>query len=113
MTNPDIYDTTRRALNGVDTEDSRHHAVLAIFEDASLVSRLDDHYQLLVALSENPALAESLHRARYYDDAPLVQRTEALKIGQMVLELFNAAADKFITERVEHLGLPGDRGGAA
>jgi hypothetical protein len=101
----DIHDITRRALNGIDSEDSRHQAVLELFKTPERLERLEEYDQALLSLVQNPVVADALHRARYYDNVPLVQRTSALKIGEIVIELLNACADKFVADQVEHWGL--------
>lgn len=103
-----INEITRRALNGASNESNRHDAVLELFKTPERVERLEEYSQLLLSLVENPALADSLHRARYHYDSPLVQRTEALKIGQIVIELFNAGAEKFVQDQIDHWGLTDD-----
>lgn len=101
----DIQDIVRRKLNGADTPEGREEAVLALFADPKVLARFEAWDEVLAGLLCNERLSFSLHRARYHDTAPLVRRTEALAIGNMVIDLFNAAAEEFVQAQVEHWGL--------
>lgn len=108
----DLCEIVRRALNGADTAEGRHQAALALFSSPETVARFEAWDEVLTGLLCRDELADALHRARYHDDAEIVQRAEALRIGRMVLEVFNAAADDFVQSQVDHWGLSPD-GGAA